>query len=88
MVCITCNGSGGYDVHQDGCPDCKGLGRVPFAGCPWRQITPDVDLALFAARQAKLGQWPVAGGWLNQTKHCLEAVEIIERDRARMGLKD
>ena len=54
------------------------------AGCPWRldMDATDVRMALVAAKRAKAGIWPVAGGWLDQTQKCLEAVEFIESEQA------
>lgn len=50
--------------------------------CPGLYVTRDVTLAIYAARQAEQGRWPVAGGWLDQTQKCLDAIEYIRREEA------
>lgn len=64
------------------CPGCRGRGTIEITGCPWEQITPDVLEALAAARRIEKGCWPVAGGWLDQTQKCLDAIELIEDEQA------
>lgn len=50
---------------------------VVATSCPY-VASAGVELAFVAARRAKQGIWPVAGGWLNQTQKCLDAVEYVE----------
>jgi hypothetical protein len=50
-------------------------------GCPSR-TTRDVLLAMAAAEREEKGQWPAAGGWLDQTQKCLDAVDFIQREQA------
>jgi hypothetical protein len=64
---------------------CKGEGAERFIGCPCEQIDQGVIDALMAHEQAKFGRWPAAGGWLDQTRHCLEAVRLIESEEASAG---
>jgi len=40
-------------------------------------ITADVWQAIEAEKLARRGSWPVAGGWLDQTKVLLEAIGEI-----------
>ena len=51
-------------------------------GCPQLAATHDVRAALKAERFCSEGKWPVAGGWLDQTMKCLEAIEFIEHENA------
>lgn len=50
--------------------------------CPSLYESGDISRALYAARQAKDGAWPVAGGWLDQTQKCLDAVDFVRADEA------
>ncbi len=74
MECTGCGGDGGDEAS---CAACAGRGKETFTGCPWAAITPDVRMALEAAKQERRGNWPVAGGWLQQTRKCLDAIELI-----------
>ena len=38
--------------------------------------------AIMAADLAKHGSWPVAGGWLEQTQWCLDAVRLVWNETA------
>jgi hypothetical protein len=44
--------------------------------------TSDIHAALVAAEWAALGSWPVAGGWLDQTQVCLDAIGLIRAEQA------
>ncbi len=50
--------------------------------CPSTFVTGDVTRAMYAARQAELGLWPIGGGWLDQTQKCLDVVEFIRGEEA------
>lgn len=49
---------------------------MQITGCP-REQTPDIRAALDAYIRSERGVWPIAGGWLDQTQKCLDAVEMI-----------
>lgn len=51
-------------------------------GCPHAgdRIGRDGADAVFAADQAAMGNWPVAGGWLEQAAGTLEAVRMVWRE--------
>jgi hypothetical protein len=74
LLCISCNGSG--------CAACSGRGRFAIDDCPHKLIDRTTGEALRAARFAEKGVLPVAGGTLDQTQSCLDALDIIWSDQA------
>lgn len=62
---------------------CRDEGVETFVGCPCDLIDQGVADALMAHEQAKFGRWPTAGGWLDQTRHCLDAVRLIDLEEAK-----
>jgi len=56
-------------------------------GCPRKLVAGEVYELLDAADWAKLGSWPVAGGWLDQTCACLDGVRFVEAERASWELQ-
>lgn len=77
---MECGGDGGDGAN---CPGCQGRGRMELTGCPWLQVPADVWQALEAATRAKKGCWPISGGWLEQTRKCLDAVELAQAEENR-----
>ncbi len=77
MACVTCGGRAG------GCEACGHTAIFEFVGCPYKLLDASVRQALFASEQARLGNWPVSGGWMDQAQQLLDAVEFIGRDEAR-----
>ncbi len=69
VPCPTCDGRG--------CAACDGSGQLMITGCPLEMIAPDAHAAILAADLANKGSWPVAGGWLDQTRSCVEACVTI-----------
>lgn len=49
--------------------------------CPADYESLDITQAIYAERQAEHGCWPVAGGWLDQTQKCLDAIDFIKAER-------
>lgn len=76
MVCPTCEG------RKEGCDGCNGTGEFVIEGCPHAEgrIGRDGADAVFAADQAAMGNWPVAGGWMDQSASALEAVRMVWRE--------
>jgi hypothetical protein len=82
LVCTECNWSG-----RERCDSCGGAGQFEIAGCPHACVSFDVRLAMKAAKRAEAGAWPVAGGWLDQTQKCLDAMEFIESEQQSWELR-
>ena len=74
LPCPACDGRG--------CGECND-GQFEITGCPRELLGPAIDNALLAADLAEKGSWPLAGGWLDQTQSCLDAVLFIWGDQAR-----
>lgn len=47
-------------------------------------VTADVWDAITAQRMAEKGNWPVAGGWMDQAAGVVAAVQFIGADRAKI----
>ena len=77
--CHACHGK------PEGCTTCGETGRIKITGCPKRQITHDVVLALDAADFARKGCLPIAGGMLNQTHIGMRAIRTIWAEEAAHG---
>jgi hypothetical protein len=82
MLCPECN----WD-RRDRCDECGGAGMFDVDGCPGRWESPDVSLALMAQRRSDAGSWPVAGGWLDQTQKCLDAIDFIRQEMLEWELR-
>lgn len=59
------------------CPNCRGWGKDVLIGCPKPLIVPGTYQVLRAARLARKGHWPIAGGWLDQANILIDAVEYV-----------
>lgn len=74
FVCPSCHGSG--------CRECKD-GRVELTTCPLTVLDARLSRVMrFARYAAELKIMPVAGGMLDQNPVFLEAMALIESDRA------
>uniref|UniRef100_A0A6M3IJS0 Uncharacterized protein n=1 Tax=viral metagenome TaxID=1070528 RepID=A0A6M3IJS0_9ZZZZ len=69
------------------CECCNGVGTFEIIGCPRERLGADMYEALFAAEQADEGMWPCAGGWLDQTRNCIDAVRFIQSDKAHWEIE-
>ena len=78
--CIGCEGKG--------CGECDD-GLVEFTSCPMSIVTADTISALRAGDLAKLGVWPVAGGWLDQSNTAIEVAQFVaaESDRCEAATR-
>ena len=59
------------------CPNCRGWGKDVLIGCPRKLILPGTYDILQAADFARKALWPIAGGWLDQANHLLQAVQHV-----------
>lgn len=81
MACPVCEGE---PERCKACDECKGSGEFLVTACPHSgsSIGRDGADAVLAADQAALGNWPVAGGWLDQSASALEAVRRVWSEEA------
>lgn len=75
-------GSACEECDGKGCAKCYGTSEQHLHECPLESLTPDVLAALRVARYAERGNWPVPGGWLDQTEGCLSTEAIVRREWA------
>jgi hypothetical protein len=80
--CSTC---GGLDPARLACPDCHGWGREVITDCPLKLIDASAWEALRAADLAEHGSWPVAGGWMDQARACVDAVRYVWQQEKALG---
>ena len=74
MKCPACRGKG--------CPRCDQQGRIRITSCPREFVTDDVWELFQAMDLADHGSWPVAGGWLDQTKTLVDGVSMARVEKS------
>ena len=85
MTDEPCPACGGKDPKRLGppvCPACKGWGKRRFTSCPMKLVGDQAWDAWAATRRAESNCWPVAGGWLDQSLFCLDAVDVVAAAKA------
>lgn len=75
LECPICNGRGDCDECDDG--------QWGLTGCPARFVDEEIQRAMWLARFAKDGTWPVAGGTLDQTQWFLDFCGFYWAEQAR-----
>lgn len=75
VECPECSGRG--FLGQDPCPHCKdGFFEIP--GCPKQYVDAPLTEAINIASFAMKGQWPLAGGLLDQSAWFVDLVASLE----------
>lgn len=83
MECPICGGCGLVDAITDErgeCGQCNGLGRFELAECPRKFIGQELTECINYASLASKGDWPVAGGILDQSAWFVALVQRLEAD--------
>lgn len=60
-----------------GCDECKNTGTILIEQCPLRELTADIEDALFYADLLRRGLAPLPGGALDQTEAFLAAARFV-----------
>ena len=81
IECVVCDGRG--MIGSVVCKDCEG-GHFVLSECPRQTIGQELTEAINLAGMCGKGDWPVAGGLLDQSAWFIDLKQMLERERTQI----